>query len=100
MSVFKKIKDAVEGVKETVRALDETMPPLPKEQPKPTPKKPRAAKLVRGLGERIGFAGIVAFTAGAALLGAAGCRLGDPTPSGRPTCDEPASWCAASAVQR
>ncbi len=38
MNVFKKVKSAVDDVKETVRALDETMPQLPKEQ-KPAPKK-------------------------------------------------------------
>jgi len=99
MGIVRKIKDAVEGVKEGVRALDETMPPLPAPKNTPPKKKPGDAKLVRGLGERIGFAGIVAFTAGAALLGAAGCRLGDSTPT-RPTCDEPAAWCTAGAGPR
>lgn len=52
------------------------------------------AKFVRGLGERIGIAGIVAFTAVAALLGTAGCREGSgPQTATSPTCDEPASWC-------
>jgi len=60
-----------------------------------------SGKFMQALGARIGFAGIVAVTAGAALLGAAGCRLGESAPSGQPTCDEPASWCgAAEAVQR
>ena len=81
MSILRKIKDAVEGVKETVRALDEVMPPLPK-KPEPSPKKDDSRKaksvvaptpLSGGCSLRLlqaaGFAGVVAVTASAALMG-------------------------------
>lgn len=100
MGILQKVKDAVEGVKETVRALDESMPPLPADKSKPAPapkKKPGDAKFARGLGERIGFAGIVALTVGAALFGAVGCRPesgpAKPTPTVVATCEEDQSWC-------
>lgn len=79
-------------------------------------------KFLQGLGERVGIAGIVAFTVGAALFGAVACKVpGQPQP--RPphsedapapdyrcgydgnqrcpstpppvkaSCAEPASWC-------
>jgi len=100
MGIVRKIKDTARWVENV--AEEEAPRPKPADaKPAPPKKKPDDAKLMRGLGERIGFAGIVAFTVGAALLGAAGCRLGDSTPSARPTCDEPASWCdAAGTVQR
>lgn len=91
MGIVRKIKDAARWVEHVVE--EEAPRPKPADKPAPSPKKPRDAKLVRGIGERIGFAGIAAATLGAALLGAAGCRLGDSTPGARPTCDEPASWC-------
>jgi hypothetical protein len=82
---------------------------LDPEDPDPTPRggnngrntdpKKTGGKFLQRLGERIGFAGIAIVTVGAALLGAAGCRLGDSTPT-RPTCDEPATWCTAGAGPR
>jgi hypothetical protein len=123
MGVFKK---AVTEVKRqvNVKAASKTAKKILADEVE----KPRKAgrdgnNFVTGLGQRIGFAGIVAFTVGAALLGSvAGCKVpGQPEP--RPTysedadkpdyqcgydgnqkcpstpppvrasCDEPASWC-------
>lgn len=100
MGIVRKIKNAARWV-ENVVELDAPRP-APADKPateQPAPKEPGDAKLVRGLGERIGIAGLVAFTLGAALFGASGCREGSGT-STPATCAEPTSWCGAEAVQR
>lgn len=104
MRIVRKVKDAAAWVEKVV---DHEAPrPAPADKPaaeKPAPKKPGDAKLVRGLGERLGIAGLVLATVLAAGAGLAGCRP-DTAPSPSPTCSEPASWChrgdAAEAVQR
>lgn len=96
MKIFKKVKDAI---RETVEVLDEVLPPLPTPKPKKEEPKPDA-KFVRGLGERLGFAGIVAVTVAAALFGAVGCDEGASTSPATASCDEPASWCGGSAATR
>lgn len=83
MGIVRKIKDAAHWV-ETV-SEHEAPRPTPVEEPavdKPAPKQPGDAKLVRGLGERLGIAGLVAFTVGAALLGSvSACKVpGQPEP--------------------
>lgn len=66
----------------------------------------KTSRFLQRLGERVGFAGVVAFTVGAALLGSvSACKKCPSTPPPvRASCDEPASWChrgdAAEAVQR
>ncbi|MGW4525130.1 hypothetical protein [Amycolatopsis sp. NPDC004378] len=63
---------------------------------KPAPKKPGDAKFARGLGERIGFAGIAVFTVAAALSGAVACKPdnpGRPAPTTAATCEEDQPWC-------
>lgn len=93
MKIFKKVKDAI---RETVEVLDEVLPPLPTPKPKEEPKPD--AKFVRWLGERIGFAGIVAVTVTAALFGAVGCDEGADTSPATASCDEPATWCTPTAT--
>lgn len=85
-AVVKPLKDAAKQIEDTV----EQEAPRPKPEPKD---KPNEAKFLRAAGERIGFAGIVAFTVGAALFGAVGCRDSAPTQQPMATCDEPAAWC-------
>lgn len=88
-----------------------------------TEPKKTGGKFLQRLGERVGFAGVVAFTVGAALLGSvSACKVpGQPEPRApytedapapdyqcgydgnqkcpstpppvRASCDEPASWC-------
>lgn len=57
----------------------------------------RPARFLQALGQRIGFAGIVALTVGAALFGAVGCKRDSspstPPPSAVATCEEDQSWC-------
>ena len=81
-AIVKPLKDAAKQIEETVE----------QEAPRPAPKeKPEGARLVRGLGERIGFAGIVAATVVAVLLGATGCdkdTKGTPSPAPVASCKE------------
>lgn len=86
--VEKADRAADKGIEEVVA---KEVPPRREKKPPATPK-PTTGGFVHGLGERIGFAGIVAFTLGAALFGAVGCNEAKAVPStptaGR-TCDEP-----------
>jgi hypothetical protein len=123
MGIVRKLKDAARWV-ENVSEHEAPRAPEPEPAPAPKPKKtPGDAKFARRLGERIGFAGVVAFTVGAALLGSvSACKVpGQPEPRApytedadkrdytcgydgnqlcpstpppvRASCDEPASWC-------
>lgn len=85
-AVVKPLRDASKKVDEIVEQEAPRAKPAPKD-------KPEDARFVRGLGERIGFAGVVAVTVGAALFGAVGCRESASTVLPVATCDEPAAWC-------
>lgn len=97
MGILKKIAEKLDNAAE--KKIDTTVEQAgvkPADRTKPAPKKPGDAKFVRAVGERIGFAGIVALTIGAALFGAAGCNeeTGRPAPATAvATCEEDQSWC-------
>lgn len=86
-AVVKPLKDAAKQIEEIVE----------QEAPRPAPKdKPGEAKFargVRGVGERLGFAGVVVVTVAAVLVGAVGCNESTSTVQPVTTCVEPAVWC-------
>jgi hypothetical protein len=94
MGIVRKLRDGARWI-ESISDFEAPRPaPEPESTPPATPPPPedaRGVRLVRGLGQRIGFAGIVAVTLGAALLGAAGCKVpGQPQPRAPYTEDAPA----------
>ena len=98
MGFLKKVVEKID--KAADKKIDTTVEQAgvkPADRSKPAPKKPGDAKFVCGIGERIGFIGLVAFTVGAALFGAVGCKSdsdpGTPPPTVVATCEEDQSWC-------
>jgi hypothetical protein len=95
MGVIKKIVAKLDQVadKKVTTAIEQADV---KPAPKPAPKA-GDAKFVRGLGERIGFAGIVLATVLAAGASLAGCNEetgpGKPPPTAVATCEEDQPWC-------
>lgn len=68
-------------------AAEEAPRPEPESTPPAAPEPPeddsRGVRLVRGLGQRIGFGGLAAFTVGAALLGSVSACKGSGQPEPR-----------------
>lgn len=89
-AVVKPLKDAAKQIEDTVE----------QEAPRPAPDskkdKPGDAKFVRGVGERLGFGGVVVFTVVAALFGAVGCNEATSAVLPVATCVEPAVWCGGA----
>lgn len=81
------------NVKKAARTLDKI---VTEEAPRTEGTESGAARFVRGLGQRIGFAGIVAATVLAIGAGLAGCHetTGTPSPATAvATCEEDQPWC-------
>ncbi|SFO60754.1 hypothetical protein [Amycolatopsis rubida] len=110
MPFLKKIREASMWIDEVVEAeaprpkKAEKTAPEPKQSNKENPKGGRSGKL-QTLGERLGFAGIVAVTAVAALAGLVGCKPVHGTPERAPVSvqcneDEPCWDCRTMGNRR